>query len=116
MTKKDLMTGDIIVTRAGFLGVVLNEVGTILFQTIGEIWLDDLEEDLTCGENLDCDSDYDIMEIFRGNTFLDVEIGEDMPMYQRDVNWRRPSRKERIAKVKEMDKNNNNKKLPLTVV
>lgn len=116
MTKKEIETGDIIVNRAGFLGVVLKEKGTILFQTIGEMWLDELEEDLTCGELMDNNADYDIMEIFRGNTFLDVEIDEDMPEYQRDPNWRRPCRKDRIIKIKEMDKNCNRKKIPITMV
>ena len=117
MTKKELETGDIIVTRSGFLGVVLKEKDVILFQTIGEMELDDLNEDLTCSDILDDKEDYDIMEIFRGNTFLDVEIDEDMPEYQRDPNWRRPCRKDRILKVIEMDKKNKgNKDLPLTMV
>ena len=116
MTKNELRTGDIIVNRAGFLGVVLKENGTILFQTIGEMWLDELEEDLTCGELMDNNADYDIMEVFRGNTFLDVEIDDDMPEYQRDKNWRRPCRKDRILKIKEMDKKRKGKKLPITMV
>ena len=112
MTKKELITGDIIVNRGGFLGVVIKEEITILFQTIGGMDLEELNEDLTVySEN----RDFDIMEVYRGNTFLDIEIGEDEPIYQRDVNWVRPSRKERILKVKEMDKDNK-KKLPITMV
>lgn len=106
------MTGDIIVNRGGFLGVVIKEEITILFQTIGGMDLEELNEDLTVySEN----RDFDIMEVYRGNTFLDIEIGEDEPIYQRDVNWVRPSRKERLLKVKEMDKDNK-KKLPITMV
>ena len=112
MTKKELITGDIIVNRGGFLGVVIKEEITILFQTIGGMDLEELNEDLTVySEN----RDFDIMEVYRGNTFLDIDIGEDEPIYQRDVNWVRPSRKERILKVKEMDKDNK-KKLPITMV
>ena len=117
MTKNELRTGDIIVNKAGFLGVVLEETESILFQTIGEMCLDDLDDDLTCNGNMENKEDFNIMEIFRGNTFLDVEIGEDMPYYQRDPRWRRPCRKDRILKVIEMDKKNgNNKDLPHTMV
>ena len=117
MTKKELETGDIIVTRSGFLGVVIESYDTILFQTIGGMDLNDLEEDLTCGTMEPDSSDFDIMEVFRGNTFLDVEIGEEAPYFQRDLNWRRPCRKDRILKVIEMDKKNqSNKDLPLTMV
>ena len=112
MTKKELMTGDIIVNRGGFLGVVIKEEITILFQTIGGMDLEELDENLTVDSK---ENDFDIMEVYRGNTFLDIEIGEDEPIYQRDVNWVRPSRKERILKVKEMDKDNK-KKLPITMV
>ena len=35
MTKKDLMTGDIIVNRGGYLGVVLKEDDKVLYQYIG---------------------------------------------------------------------------------
>lgn len=112
MTKKELMTGDIIVNRGGFLGVVIKEEITILFQTIGGMDLEELDENLTVDSK---ENDFDIMEVYRGVTFLDVEIGEDMPIYQRDENWSRPSRKERILKVKEMDKDNK-KKLPITMV
>ena len=112
MTKKELITGDIIVNRAGFLGVVIKEEATIIFQTIGGMDLEELDENLTVDSK---ENDFDIMEVYRGVTFLDVEIGEDMPIYQRDENWSRPSRKERILKVKEMDKDNK-KKLPITMV
>ena len=112
MTKKELMTGDIIVNRAGFLGVIIKEEITILFQTIGGMDFEELNEDLTVNDG---NNDFDIMEVYRGNTFLDIEIGEDEPLYQRDANWTRPSRKERILKVKEMDKNSNHN-LPITMV
>lgn len=112
MTKKELITGDIIVNRAGFLGVVIKEEATIIFQTIGGMDLEELDENLTVDSK---ENDFDIMEVYRGNTFLDIEIGEDEPIYQRDVNWVRPSRKERILKVKEMDKDNKHK-LPITMV
>ena len=47
MTKKDLMTGDIIVTRSGYLGVILKDEDKVLYQTIGYDMLSDFNDDLT---------------------------------------------------------------------
>ena len=79
MTKKDLMTGDIIVNRGGYLGVVLKEDDKVLYQYIGSDSLSDFNDDLTFD-----DEDYrdgDIMEVYRGISFLDVENNEDAPDY-----------------------------------
>ena len=93
MTKKDLMTGDIIVNRSGYLGVILKDEDMVLYQTIGSDMLFEFNDDLTFD-----DEDYrdgDIMQVYRGNTFWDVDNDEDAPFYQRDYNWHRPSAEER---------------------
>ena len=91
MTKKDLMTGDIIVNRGGYLGVVLMEREEILYQYIGSDPLEDLNIDLTF-----IDADYrdgDIMEVYRDTNFLDIENGDVYPIYQRDFNWKKATNK-----------------------
>lgn len=101
MTKKDLMTGDIIVNRSGYLGVILKDEDTVLYQTIGSDYLSDFNDDLSFD-----DEDYrdgDIMQVYRGNTFLDVENNEDEPFYQRDYHWHRPSAEERVAHEKALE-------------
>lgn len=98
MTKKDLMNGDIIVNRGGYLGVILKEQQIVLYRYSGADLLDDFKDDLTFD---DADySDGDIMEVYRGNSFLDVDHHEDMPIYQRDDHWHRPTEKEIKAKEK----------------
>lgn len=101
MTKKDLMTGDIIVTRSGYLGVVLKEEDKVLFQAIGSDWLDEYGDDLTSG-----DEDYpegDIMEVYRGSSFLDIDNGDDTPIYQRDFSWKRPTTEEREERERQKE-------------
>lgn len=95
MTKKDLMTGDIIVNRSGYLGVILKDEDMVLYQTIGSDMLFEFNDDLTFD-----DEDYrdgDIMQVYRGNTFWDVDNDEYAPFYQRDYFWRRPTKEEREA-------------------
>ena len=121
MTKKDLMTGDIIVNRSGYLGVILKDEDMVLYQTIGYDMLSDFNDDLTFD-----DEDYrdgDIMQVYRGNTFWDVDNDEDAPVYQRDYNWHRPTAEERevreraleeerqkkLAEMREVEKNKNEK-------
>lgn len=101
MTKKDLMTGDIIVTRSGYLGVILKDEDMVLYQTIGADMLFEFNDDLTYD-----DEDYrdgDIMQVYRGNTFWDVDNDEDAPFYQRDYNWHRPTAEEREAREKALE-------------
>ena len=98
MTKKDLRTGDIIVNRSGYLGVVILETETVLYQLIGSDYLDDFKDDLTFD-----DEDYrdgDVMQVYRDSSFLDIDNNEDEPIYQRDFNWRRPT-KDEISKMSE---------------
>lgn len=101
MTKKDLMTGDIIVNRSGYLGVILKDEDTVLYQLIGSDSLSEFNDDLTFD-----DEDYrdgDIMQVYRGNTFLDVDNNEEAPIYQRDYSWHRPSKEEREAYEKALE-------------
>ena len=101
MTKKDLMTGDIIVNRGGYLGVVLKENDSILYQLIGSDSLSDFNDDLTFD-----DASYregDIMQVYRDSSFLDVDNGDAAPVYQRDFSWHRPSNEERKACEKALE-------------
>lgn len=94
MTKKDLKTGDIIVNRGGYLGVVLLETEIVLYQLIGSDWLDDIKDDLTFD-----DEDYkdgDVMQVYRNCSFLDIDYNNDEPIYQRDLNWRRPKKQKKL--------------------
>ena len=95
MTKKDLMTGDIIVNRSGYLGVILKDEDKVLYQTIGYDMLSDFNDDLTFD-----DEDYrdgDVMAVYRDGSFFGIDNDEDVPVYQRDYNWHRPSAEEREA-------------------
>lgn len=101
MTKKELMTGDIIVNRGGYLGVILKENDEILYQYIGSDSLSEFNDDLTFDdENY---RDGDIMEVYRGSSFFDVDNNDDAPDYQRDPFWRRPSKDEIEAKEKALE-------------
>lgn len=105
MEKKDLMTGDIIVTRFGELGVILKENDRILYQNNGADDLSDFSDDLRY--EFEEDPDSDIMEVYRDCTFLEIDIGEaSFPVFVRDDDWRRPSKKEREARMREMEKRN----------
>ena len=101
MTKKDLLTGDIIVNRSGYLGVVLKDEDTVLYQLIGSDSLSEFNDDLTFD-----DEDYrdgDIMQVYRDSSFFDVDNNEDCPIFQRDYSWLRPSKEEREAHEKAME-------------
>lgn len=91
MTKKELRTGDVIVNREGYLGVVLKDEEYILYQEIGMDYLDEFDDDLVYN-----DDDYrngDIMEVYRGCSFLDYEDGDIV--WQRDKEWICPTAEER---------------------
>lgn len=92
MTKKDLRTGDIIVNRSGYLGVVILETETVLYQLIGSDFLDDFNDDLTFDD--DDYKDGDVMQVYRNCSFFSIDNNEDEPIYQRDFDWRRPTKEE----------------------
>lgn len=101
MKKQDLKTGDIIINRGGYLGVVLLEQEIVLYQLIGSDPLDDFDDNL-----LMTDEDYpdgDIMEVYRDTTFLEVDDNDAYPIYRRDEKWTRPSKEEMAKREKERE-------------
>lgn len=93
MKKNELKTGDIIVNRGGYLGVILMEQECVMYQTIGADELSEFNDDLTFAD-LDY-SEGDIMEVHRGTTFLEIDQGElSGVIYQRNVEWERPTAEE----------------------
>ena len=97
MTKNELRTGDIIVTKAGYLGVVLKDEEYILYQTIGIDWLWEFTDDLRYD-----DPEYtegDIMQIYRDCSFVDID--EHLPEWERDESWCRPTAEEIEKREKE---------------
>ena len=82
MTKNELRTGDIIVTEAGNIGVVLKDEGYILYQNSGLDWMDDFKDDLKYDDPACKKSD--IIKVYRGCTFIDLD--ESVPEWERDEN------------------------------
>lgn len=100
MKKEELRTGDIIVNRDGYLGVVLKEEDYILYQEIGMDWLDEFNEDLTFND--DDYRDGDIMQVFRGCTFIDLD--DNYPHWERDEQWSRPTEEERKEREAQLER------------
>lgn len=93
MKKNDLRTGDIVVMKYnGELGVILLETNIILFQNNGREDLDDYDENMIYLYDDDA-----IMEVYRESDFYEVDSDEVEVLYQRDKNWKRPSKEERDA-------------------
>lgn len=92
MTKENLLTGDIIVNREGYLGIVIKELNTIYYQAIGSDPLDDFGNDLKY--IFDDDENSDIMEVYRHCSFLDIDNEDNIPIYARDPKWHRPTKDE----------------------
>lgn len=101
MMKKDLMNGDIIVTRGGYLGVVIADAERIFYQSIGSDDLLMFNEDLTYNDTNA--EDDDIMEVYRGEDFLEIENEEGWAIYQRDPQWKRPTKEEMEKRSKERE-------------
>lgn len=93
MTKKDLRTGDIIMNRAGLLGVVLTEKNCILYQVLGNDRLDDFDDNLIFRH--DGFRECDIMAVYRDCNFAHVECYT--PDYLRCSRWSRPDEAKRNA-------------------
>lgn len=81
-TKKDLLTGDIVVTRCGELGVVLAEQEYILYQNDGLDFLDMFTDDLIFEE--DDDRRWDIMKVYRGGALSFYDYDDVIPVYERE--------------------------------
>ena len=81
VTKNNLVSGDIVVTRNGKLGVVLVEREYILYQNDGVDFLDLFTEDLL---SVDEDRNWDIIKVYRGAVigFYDYEDYE--PIFERE--------------------------------
>lgn len=91
MKKTNLKNGDIIVNREGYLGIVILDEERIIYQFNGSDYLFDFNEDLTLID--DQYSNGDIMEIYRGTDFYEVNLNQEKPLYQRDTSWQRPIKK-----------------------
>lgn len=101
MKKQDLQTGDIIINRGGYLGVIIKEQNILLYQLIGSDDLDEIGDDLTF-----MDDDYrdgDIMEVCRGVSFLEDDIMSVPPIYRRDEKWVRPTKEEMEKRERERE-------------
>ena len=92
MTIKDLKTGDIIIQRAGHVGLYIekDDEGYIIYQSSGYDSVDEnYNEDLT---DFVSGSDFDIMQIFREehsaisfSDYMDAEL-----IFNRDESWVKP--------------------------
>ena len=102
MTKKDLMTGDIVVERNGALAVVIKteKEEYLMYSNSGYDCLDDYSNDLTYMYSDKEEDPTDIMQVYRASagaiSFLDYD--DEEPIYERDYCWTKPSEEE-IAKV-----------------
>lgn len=107
MKKEELMNGDIVVTRDGYLGVVIRDGDNrlndrILYQEIGWDDLDSFRDDLTSEYD---GEDGDIMEVYRSvNSFLEIDGDDPMPDWSREIGWQRPTAEERKAREEEREK------------
>lgn len=99
MTKKDLMTGDIVVERGGYLAVVIKTEAKdeyLLYSNSGYDYLEDYNDDLTYKFPKDNEDPTDIMQVYRapagGISFVDYE--DEEPIYERDCGWTKPTEEE----------------------
>lgn len=80
-TKKDLLTGDIVVTRCGELGVVFAEKEYILYQNDGLDFFELFADDLIFEED---DRRWDIMKVYRGEALSFYDYDDVDPFYERE--------------------------------
>lgn len=96
MTKKDLMTGDIAITRGGLKAVVIrtDKAEYLMFQSGGYDWLDDYTDELTYLYAEDESGSDDIMQVYRATDsaigFIDFD--DEYPIYERDDTWTIPKK------------------------
>ena len=102
ITKKDLMTGDIVVERNGALAVVIKteKEEYLLYSNSGYDCLGDYNDNLAYMYSDKEEDPTDIMQVYRASagaiSFLDYE--DEEPIYERDCSWTKPTEKE-IAKA-----------------
>lgn len=93
MKKNELMNGDVVVLRSGSIAVVVGggAEAYLMFQNSGFEFLDDYySDDLICE-----DFDDAVMQVFRPeNGFGFDSVDEELPVWERDETWTRPSEKE----------------------
>ena len=100
--KRALKTGDIIVNRAGYLGVVLKDEDRILYQELGMDLLHEFNDDLMFFDFYDKENrDFDIMQVFRGCSFITLE--DNKPYWERDRHWVPPTVEERRERDAQME-------------
>ena len=80
-TKQDLLTGDIVVTRCGELGVVLAEKEYILYQNDGLDFYDMFTDTLLSEDE---DNKWDIMKVYRGEAISFFDYEDEEPIYERE--------------------------------
>lgn len=98
MTINELKTGNIIINRGGYAGVVIKEQDVIIYQESEKDWLSDFNDDLTYFDD-DCTS-ADIMEVYEEGDFFEYYLYDCL--YQRDPNWVRPNEKQRRARERKI--------------
>ena len=94
MKKNELMNGDIVVLRSGYVAVVIGEGedAYLLYQYGGFEFLDEYYDDDLYNE-IDDDK---VMQIFRSNGGFGFEgVDQEVPIWERDEIWACPSEQER---------------------
>lgn len=84
MKKTDLMTGDIVVTRNGELGVIILEKDIILYQNSGMDSLSMFTDDMLSEEG---ETDWDIEKVYRaegGSAISFYDYKDCDPIYERE--------------------------------
>ena len=96
MTIKDLKTGDIIIQRAGHIGLYMDRdgdgYGVVIYQAGGYDAMDCFNDDLTDAVN---GPEFDIMQVYRVDpgmeaiSFADYTEGD--LIFEREPSWTRPA-------------------------
>lgn len=99
MTKKDLMTGDIVVLKSGHLAVVIRneKADYLLWQKGGWEDLDMYYDD----DMVNTEEEDAIMQVYRAESYAHgfSDFGEEELIYERDYTWTRPTEEEMAAKA-----------------
>ncbi len=94
MTFKDLKTGDILIQRAGHIGVFIEKdhEGVLIYQHGGYDAEDCFNEDLTDSTD---DPNGDIMQVYRAEdgaiAISFTDYAEGTLIFERDSSWKRPT-------------------------
>ena len=105
--KKDLRSGDVVVERAGYIGIVVECGGDliIVYENGGYDELDEFDDDLMNASYLEAEKKFDIMSVYRGNGGNSFDMYyEGKQLFRRDSAWEDtniPIRMEKIRKSNE---------------